>query len=87
MGWSLVFPIQQILEAMTTQQVTLLFTGGAAFTLGALFYALKRPLILPGIFSFHELFHVMVLVGGACHYALIYSAFSAASIATEVAAL
>lgn len=80
MGWSLVFPIQQVLEAMTEQQATLLFAGGAAFTLGALFYALKRPLILPGIFSFHELFHVMVLVGGACHYALIYSAFSAASV-------
>jgi len=80
MGWSLIFPIQQILEAMTEQQATLLFAGGAAFTLGALFYALKRPLMLPGIFSFHELFHVMVLVGGACHYALIYSAFSAASV-------
>jgi len=80
MGWSLVFPMQQVLEAMTEQQATLLFTGGAAFTLGALFYALKRPLMLPGIFSFHELFHVMVLVGGACHYALIYSAFSAASV-------
>ena len=81
MGWSLVFPIQQVLEVMTEQQATLLFAGGIAFTLGALFYALKRPLMLPGIFSFHELFHVMVLVGGACHYALIYSAFSAASVA------
>ncbi len=81
MGWSLVFPMQQVLEAMTEQQATLLFAGGIAFTLGALFYALKRPLMLPGIFSFHELFHVMVLVGGACHYALIYSAFSAASVA------
>jgi len=80
MGWSLVFPMQQVLEAMTDQQATLLFAGGAAFTLGAIFYALKRPLIMPGIFSFHELFHVMVLVGGACHYALIYSAFSAASV-------
>jgi len=77
MGWMLVFPIQQILEAMTTEQAVLLFSGGGAFTLGAIFYAIKRPLILPGIFSFHELFHVMVLIGGVCHYALIYSAFSA----------
>lgn len=80
MGWSLVFPLQQVLEAMTEQQATLLFAGGIAFTLGAIIYAIKKPLMLPGIFSFHELFHVMVLIGGACHYALIYSAFSAASV-------
>jgi len=81
MGWLLVFPIQQILEVMTSEQVALLFAGGLAFTLGAIFYAIKKPLMLPGLFSFHELFHVMVLIGGGCHYALIYSAFSATSAA------
>ncbi len=75
MGWSLLIPIQQVLNAMDASQQTLLFTGGAAFTLGAIFYAIKRPLILPGIFSFHELFHVMVLIGASCHFAMIYSAF------------
>lgn len=81
MGWMLVFPMQHILSVMTDQQVTLLFAGGAAFTLGAIFYAIKKPLIMPGIFSFHELFHVMVLIGGVCHYSLIYSAFSASTAA------
>ena len=76
MGWMLIFPIQQIIDAMTTEQAYLLFIGGAAFTLGAIIYAIKKPLMLPGIFSFHELFHVMVLIGGVCHYAVIYSAFS-----------
>ncbi len=78
MGWMLVFPIQQILEMMTSQQITLLFSGGIAFTAGAIVYAIKKPLMLPGIFSLHELFHVMDLIGGVCHYALIYSAFSTA---------
>jgi hemolysin III len=80
MGWLVVLPINQILESMSTAQVSLLFTGGVAFSFGAFFYAIKRPLLLPGIFSFHELFHVMVLIGASCHYALIYSAFSAAAI-------
>ena len=79
MGWMLVFQIQQIIEAMSPDQVTLLFAGGVAFTLGAIIYAIKKPLMLPGVFSFHELFHVMVLIGGVCHYALIYSAFSASA--------
>jgi len=81
MGWLVVLPMNQILESMSTVQFYLLFIGGVAFSLGALFYAIKKPLLLPGVFSFHELFHVMVLIGAGCHYALIYSAFSAASIA------
>lgn len=81
MGWLVVLPINQILDSMSTAQVSLLFTGGVAFSFGALFYAIKRPVLFPGIFSFHELFHVMVLIGASCHYALIYSAFSAATIA------
>lgn len=75
MGWLLLIPIKQVLNAMDASQQTLLFAGGAAFTLGAIFYAIKRPLIIPGIFSFHELFHVMVLIGASCHFAMIYSAF------------
>ena len=80
MGWLVVLPINQILDSMSSAQVSLLFTGGVAFSFGALFYAIKRPLLLPGIFSFHELFHVMVLIGASCHYALIYSAVSAATV-------
>ncbi|HCT40452.1 MAG TPA: hemolysin [Moraxellaceae bacterium] len=81
MGWLLVLPIQQVLTAMTVTQQALLFCGGAAFTLGAVFYAARKPLMLPGVFSFHELFHVMVLIGAGCHYAMIYNAFAAASAA------
>lgn len=77
MGWLVMLPINSLLHAMTPLQQNLLFFGGASFTLGALFYALKRPLILPGIFSFHELFHVMVLIGAGCHYAMIYNALAA----------
>lgn len=81
MGWLLVLPIQQVLSAMTVAQQYLLFSGGAAFTMGAVFYAIKKPLILPGVFSFHELFHVMVLIGAGCHYAMIYNAFAMATAA------
>ena len=77
MGWLVVLPLNAMMHAMTPVQQNLLFLGGAAFTLGALFYALKKPLMLPGVFSFHELFHVMVLIGAGCHYAMIYNALAA----------
>jgi len=73
MGWLLALPLNQILPQMTALQEQLLLWGGVAFTLGAVMYATKRPLMRPGVFSAHELFHVMVLIGGACHFALIYN--------------
>jgi hemolysin III len=75
MGWSGLVAIKQILANMSVSQSVLLFTGGAAFTLGSIIYAIKKPRILPGIFSFHELFHVTVLIGGVLHYAMIYSVY------------
>jgi hemolysin III len=75
MGWLLALPLNQILPQMTPLQEQLLLWGGVAFTAGAVMYATKRPLMRPGVFSAHELFHVMVLIGGACHFALVYNVF------------
>lgn len=75
MGWATLFPLKQVLANMSISQEVLLFAGGVAFTIGGLIYAIKKPRLAPGIFSFHELFHVMVLIGGALHYAMIYRVY------------
>lgn len=75
MGWSALFTIDQVLAKLTVAQGVLLFSGGAAFTIGGIIYAIKKPRIVPGVFSFHELFHVMVLIGGVLHYAMIYRVY------------
>ena len=75
MGWLAIFPMGQILANMSSPQKILLFTGGIAFTAGGLIYAIKRPRMVPGIFSFHELFHITVLLGGILHYAMIYRVY------------
>jgi hemolysin III len=75
MGWIALIPIKLMLAQMTSLQAVLLFAGGLFFSLGALIYATKRPRLVPGIFSFHELFHIMVLIGGVLHYAMIYSVY------------
>ena len=76
MGWSGLFAIKQILANMSLSQGVLLFSGAAAFTLGGIIYAIKKPKMFPGVFSFHELFHIMVLIGGVLHYAMIYGVYS-----------
>ena len=42
MGWSWLFTIKQILANMSLSQVVLMFSGGAAFTLGGIIYAIKK---------------------------------------------
>lgn len=49
----------------------LLATGGAAYIAGAVTYALKRPVLAPATFGFHEMFHSWTVVGFMCHFAAI----------------
>jgi hemolysin III len=44
--------------------------GGLSYTLGAVFYALKKPNPSKE-FGFHEIFHVLIIGGTACHYVAI----------------
>ena len=74
MGWMLLIPLSQLLAAMPLHSILLLFGGGIAYTLGALFYAIKKPNPFPGIFGFHEIFHLLVILGAALHYLVIYFA-------------
>ena len=46
-----------------------LVAGGLAYTVGAVIFTRERPDPLPHHFGFHGLWHVLVLVGSACHYA------------------
>ena len=72
MGSIVLIPIKRMLPSMTIVQGVLLFAGGLFFALGGLIYAIKKPRLVPGVFSFHELFHIMVLIGSGLHYAMIY---------------
>jgi hemolysin III len=48
-----------------------LLGGGIIYSIGALLYALKKPNPVPGIFGFHEIFHLLILAGAILHYIVI----------------
>lgn len=48
--------------------VWLLLTGGLAYVLGAVVYGIKRPNPSPRWFGFHEIFHVLTVIGYVSHY-------------------
>lgn len=58
--------------AANAVMMTLILAGGICYTLGAVFYGLKRPNPVPGVFGFHELFHALTLVAFLCHWTAIF---------------
>ncbi len=45
--------------------------GGLLYIVGALVYASERPNPSPRVFGYHEVFHALVIVAAALHYAVI----------------
>lgn len=52
--------------------------GGVAYIAGAVVYGIKRPNPSPRWFGFHEVFHVLTVIGFGCHYAAVMIAALAA---------
>lgn len=71
MGWLAVAAIQPLVVAMPWQGVAWLAAGGLAYTVGAIVYARKWPDPFPRVFGYHELWHLFVLAGSACHFVMI----------------
>lgn len=68
MGWLSIFAIREILLRMTPFAIGWLVTGGVLYTLGAVIYVTKKGNFFPGVFGFHELWHIFVLLGAAAHF-------------------
>lgn len=68
MGWLALSAINEMLTAMPLPVLVLMLVGGIWFTVGALVYIVKRPNFFPGVFGFHELWHVFVILGCLSHF-------------------
>ena len=74
MGWLCVFAVVPIVNALSPAGFGWLLAGGIIYTAGGVLYALKLPLFNARhkVFGTHEIFHVFVMAGSACHYVLMY---------------
>ena len=71
LGWVGVAAMPQVAHAAGPAAVALLGAGGIAYTAGAIVYARRRPVLVPAVFGYHELFHALTLVALACQYVAI----------------
>ena len=51
------------------QALALLGLGGLFYIAGAIVYALQRPDPAPAVFGYHEIFHALVVIAAAVHFA------------------
>lgn len=72
MGWLAVIAFVPLQRAVSWDGVGLLLAGGMAYTVGAIIYGLKKPNLPFAGFGFHEIFHVFVMIGSACHIAFMF---------------
>jgi hemolysin III len=69
MGYLALVAVVPIARVVSLGGLLWLVAGGVAYTLGAVIYARQRPDPFPGRFGHHEIWHLLVLAGSACHYA------------------
>ena len=62
MGWAVVGAIRPLMDNLEPAGVWLLVAGGLAYTVGTIFYVLKKVKYM------HAVWHLFVLAGSICHF-------------------
>jgi len=68
MGWGVVACYFEFAQAVSHRALVPIVVGGLSYSVGAVFNVLHWPVIVPGTFGAHELFHFFVLGGSLAHY-------------------
>ncbi len=71
MGWLSALAVQEMLRSMPPAALSWLVAGGLFYTVGALIYITKKLDFYPGVFGFHEVWHIFVILGCLSHYIVI----------------
>jgi hemolysin III len=67
-GWVAVIAAPALFREVPAGGMAWVLAGALVYSTGALIYGLKRPNPMPGVFGFHELWHLFVVAGSACHF-------------------
>jgi hemolysin III len=71
MGWLSIFGIREMVAVLPVSAIAWLLAGGLIYTLGAVVYITKWLDFIPGVFGFHEVWHIFVILGAMAHFIMI----------------
>lgn len=68
-GWITAATALPVYRAAGAGGLLLLVLGGIVYSAGAVVFAVEKPNPVPGRFGFHEIWHLMVMLAAAIHFA------------------
>jgi len=71
MGWLSIMAAGEMMRSMPPAAMTWLIAGGLFYTIGAAIYITKKMDFVPGVFGFHEVWHIFVMLGAASHFVVV----------------
>jgi hemolysin III len=72
MGWFVILAVGPLMRTLSGAGLHWLVAGGLVYTVGAVIFVTERPRLWPGVFGAHELWHLFVLGGSACHFVVMF---------------
>ncbi len=73
MAWTMLIFVPQLARTLPAASLIWLGVGGLLYSVGALIYATKKPDFRPGVFGFHEVWHLFVLGGTGATFGMALS--------------
>ncbi len=73
LGWAALVAAPQLVVHLQARELALIAIGGVLFTVGAASLAKRWPDPFPGVFGYHEVWHMLVVAAVVCHLIAISS--------------
>lgn len=70
MGWVIIIAVKPLMISMPFISFALLVAGGIFYTIGVIFYAIKK------VKYFHSVWHIFTVIGSALHYFSVFTAIA-----------
>ena len=68
LGLLILIPVVQLVNNLPWPGLVLIAVGCVVYLAGAVIYTLKKPDFFPGVFGFHEVFHILVSAATVLHF-------------------
>ena len=70
MGWVIIIAVKPLMNSMPFISFALLVAGGVFYTIGVIFYAIKK------VKYFNSVWHIFTVIGSALHYFSVFTAIA-----------
>ncbi len=70
-GWLAVLLLWPLARTLPWTALLMLLMGGLFYTVGMVLLVTNRPRLWPRVFSYHEVFHILVVAGSSLHFAVV----------------